>query len=135
MPDESAPHENEAVAKGVTILLVDDDALISNSTAHLLEDLGHEVIEANSGASALDVLKTGRKIDLLITDYSMPKMTGMQLASAARELRPDLPIVMATGYADLPAGAGMNIARLRKPYQQHQLVEEIAKALRMVRSV
>jgi CheY-like chemotaxis protein len=131
---ESAFEGSEAPMRGVTILLVDDDPLISNSTAYLLEDLGHEVIEADSGASALEVLKNGKKIDLLITDYSMPKMTGMQLASAARELRPDLPVVIATGYADLPSGASMDIARLRKPYQQHQLVAEIARALRTVRS-
>jgi signal transduction histidine kinase/CheY-like chemotaxis protein len=133
-PAETAAQENTEAAEGVTILLVDDDALISNSTAYLLEDLGHEVIEANSGANALEVLKKGQKVDLLITDYSMPKMTGVQLASAARELRPDLPILMATGYADLPPGMSMDIARLRKPYQQHQLVAEIAKALRGVRS-
>jgi CheY-like chemotaxis protein len=92
------------------------------------------VIEADSGANALEVLKKGQKVDLLITDYSMPKMTGVQLANAARELRPDLPILMATGYADLPPGMSTDIARLRKPYQQHQLVAEIAKALRGVRS-
>jgi PAS domain S-box-containing protein len=129
----TTPDESEVVARGVTILLVDDDALISDSTAYLLEDLGHEVIKADSGANALEVLRSGKKVDLLITDYSMPKMTGMQLAHAARELRPDLPIVIATGYADLPLGAAMGIVRLRKPYQQHQLVTEIAKALSMVR--
>ncbi len=133
-PAESASDESESSSLGVTILLVDDDALICNSTAYLLEDLGHEVIEANSGASALEVLKNGTKVDLLITDYSMPKMTGLQLACAARELRPDLPIIMATGYADLPDGTSLNVGRLRKPYQQHQLVTEIAKALRLVRS-
>jgi FixJ family two-component response regulator len=57
----------------------------------------------------------------------------MQLAHAARELRPDLPIVIATGYADLPSGSALDIVRLRKPYQQHQLVAEISKALRIVR--
>ena len=128
----AVPEEDDTSAgsERVTILLVDDDPLISNSTAYLLEDLGHEVIEVNSGASALEVLENGRKVDLLLTDYSMPKMTGMQLACAARELRPELPIVMATGYADLPSGTSMSIVRLRKPYQQHQLVAEIAKALR-----
>jgi len=133
-PAEAVSRENAAASKGVTILLVDDDALISNSTAYLLEDLGHEVIEANSGTSALEVLRNGRKVDLLLTDYSMPNMTGMQLAYAARELRPDLPIVIATGYAELPAGVSTDIARLRKPYQQHQLVAEIAKALGAARS-
>ena len=132
-PIEAAPDETTVVAHGVTILLVDDDPLISDSTAYLLEDLGHEVIEADSGANALAVLRSGKKVDLLITDYSMPKMTGMQLAHAARELRPDLPIVIATGYADLPSGSTLDIVRLRKPYQQHQLVAEISKALRVVR--
>jgi len=129
VPAEPASLAREGAAAGITILLVDDDALISDSTAYLLEDLGHKVIKADSGEHALEVLRDGLHLDLLITDYSMPNMTGMQLAHAARELRPGLPIVMATGYADLPAGMSTEIVRLRKPYQQHQLVAEIAKAL------
>ncbi len=124
-----APDQVEAITSRATILLVDDDALISTSTAYLLEDLGHEVIEANSGADALDILKNGQKVDILITDYAMPKMTGTQLARAARELRPDLPIIIATGYADLPPGSSVDLPRLRKPYRQQQLLSEIAKAL------
>jgi signal transduction histidine kinase len=125
-----APEVSLAATAPVTILLVDDDVLISTSTVYLLEDLGHEVIEANSGADALKILERGGKVDLLITDYSMPRMTGMQLAHAARELRPDLPILMATGYADAPQETSIDIPRLRKPFKQHQLVAEIAKALR-----
>lgn len=101
----------------------------------MLEDLGHEVIEVNSAADALDVLKNGRKVDVLITDYAMPKMTGTELAYAARELKPDLPVIIATGYADLPPGNSMDLPRLRKPYRQEQLLSEIAKALCGVRSV
>ena len=118
-----------------TILLVDDDALIATSTAYLLQDMGHEVIEADSGAGALEILKAGRKIDLLLTDYSMPRMTGLELALAARELRPTLPVILATGYAELPQGTDVEIQRLRKPYRQHQLVAEIAKALAKVRAI
>ncbi|MFM0213736.1 ATP-binding protein [Paraburkholderia sediminicola] len=128
------PQDSAIDSIHATILVVDDDALIASSTAYLLEDLGHEVIEADSGANALEVLKNGQKVDLLITDYSMPKMTGVQLAVAARELRPNLPILLATGYADLPQGASLDIPRLRKPYQQHQLVAEIARALQHVRA-
>jgi signal transduction histidine kinase/CheY-like chemotaxis protein len=130
-PKPAAPAlpEDSAATMRATILLVDDDALISTSTAYLLEDLGHEVIEANSGADALDVLKKGRKVDVLITDYAMPRMTGTQLASAARELRPNLPVIIATGYADLPPGNSVALPRLRKPYRQEQLLSEIAKAL------
>jgi PAS domain S-box-containing protein len=113
-----------------TILLVDDDALIAMSTVDMLEDLGHKVLEANSGAQALALLQSGPAIDLMITDYSMPGMTGAQLAKAALELKPDLPIVLATGYADLPPGAGIDLPRLGKPYTQDQLAAEIAKALK-----
>ena len=71
------------------------------------------------------MLKSGKPIDLLITDYAMPGMTGVQLAEAARKLRPDLPILLATGYADLPARAKLELPRLSKPYQQKQLAEQI----------
>jgi signal transduction histidine kinase len=135
LPEATATALEQAapVTSPATILLVDDDALISTSTAFLLEDLGHEVIEANSGADALAILRNGRKVDVLITDYAMPKMTGTQLASAARALRPGLPIIIATGYADLPPGNSVDLPRLRKPYRQQQLISEIAKALRGAR--
>ncbi len=114
----------------LTILFVDDDALIAMSTVDMLTELGHEVIEANSGEIALEILQSERRVDLLITDYSMPRMTGIQLAKAARELRPGLPILLATGYADLPEGADIDLPRLDKPYQQDQLAEEIASVLK-----
>lgn len=110
-----------------TILVVDDDPLIAMSTVDLLEDLGHDVIEANSGAEALDHVESGRGIDLVITDYSMPKMNGGQLAAAIRGKYPDLPILLATGYAELPPGADLELPRLSKPYNQQQLAREIAK--------
>jgi PAS domain S-box-containing protein len=119
----------DSVDVPVVILLVDDDPLIATSTTYLLEDLGHKVVEAASGTAALDVLRNGQRVDLLLTDYSMPRMTGLELASAARTLRPDLPVILATGYAELPEGADTSIPRLRKPYQQQQLVTEIRKAL------
>jgi signal transduction histidine kinase/CheY-like chemotaxis protein len=117
--------EADVSKRRLTLLFVDDDFLISLSTAALLEDLGHDVIKASSGPAALDVVKSGKPIDLLITDYAMPGMTGVQLADAVRELRPDLPILLATGYADLPARAKVELPRLSKPYQQKQLAERI----------
>jgi len=117
-------YENDGKRR-LTLLFVDDDFLISLSTAALLEDLGHEVVKASSGAGALEVLKSGKPVDLMITDYAMPGMTGVQLAEAARQLRPGLPILLATGYADLPARTKMDLPRLSKPYQQKQLAERI----------
>jgi CheY-like chemotaxis protein len=99
------------------------------STADMLTDLGHEVIEAYSGAKALEALRKQPLIQLMITDYAMPGMTGVQLANAARELRPDLQVLLATGYADLPDGTQIDIPRLTKPYMQHQLATQIARML------
>lgn len=108
-----------------TLLFVDDDFLISLSTTSLLEDLGYTVLTASSGSQALEVLRAGRPIDMMITDYAMPGMTGLQLAEEARALRPGLPILLATGYADLPTHAKFELPRLHKPYQQAQLAEQI----------
>ena len=111
------------------ILMVDDDVLIAMSSVDMLEDLGHEVVEANSGEQALTILASGQPFDLIITDYSMPRMTGAELAREARRLRPDIPILIATGYAELPAGTELNLPRLSKPYSQEQLSAEIDRAL------
>jgi signal transduction histidine kinase/CheY-like chemotaxis protein len=112
-------------SKSLTVMIVDDDALISMSTALMVEDLGHTVVEINSPSQALDILRNGDKIDLLITDFSMPKMNGAQLAEAAKRLRPGLPILLATGYADIPT-TSIDLHRIGKPYQQEQLAAAIA---------
>ncbi|MBX3501439.1 MAG: response regulator [Alphaproteobacteria bacterium] len=114
-------------AQGLKILVVDDDVLISMSTVGMLEDLGHEAIEVNSGERALELLAQDRPFDLMITDYAMPRMTGVQLARKARDARPGLPILLATGYAETPAGT--DLPRLSKPYHQAQLGEEIARLM------
>jgi signal transduction histidine kinase len=125
---EGAPDE-KASRHGVTVLFVDDDFLIRLSTAALLEDLGHTVIKAASGIEALAILGRGQKIDMLITDYAMPGMTGLQLAEAVRGLLPRLPILLATGYADLPALSGFELPRLSKPYHQRELAQQIGNLL------
>lgn len=129
-PAQIVPVEPAAVAPGsrATILVVDDDPLIAMSTVEMLEDLGHKVIEANSGAQALKILKDGRTIDLMLTDQAMPGMTGLELAEIARKERPKMPILLATGYADLPS-AQIKLPRLSKPYMQTELQEEINRLL------
>jgi PAS domain S-box-containing protein len=126
-PQAAEPQEK---AGKITILFVDDDALIAMSTVSVIEELGHDVIEANSGARALEILRDGRSVDLLVTDYSMPKMNGNQLAAAAREIRPQLPILLATGYAELPADSPLSLPRISKPYRPDELEAEIVKALK-----
>ncbi|MFN7024805.1 MAG: PAS domain-containing protein [Pseudorhizobium sp.] len=109
------------------ILLVDDDVLIAMSSVDMLLDLGHDVVEAHSGQQALNCLDEGPPFDLLITDFSMPGMTGGELAKIARTRHPELPILIASGYAELPPGMTLDVARLPKPYSQDQLALEIDK--------
>ncbi|KEQ07681.1 hybrid sensor histidine kinase/response regulator [Pseudorhizobium pelagicum] len=114
----------------LTVLAVDDDALVLMNTSLMLEDLGHTVIEAYNGKDALDVLRSGREVDLVITDHSMPRMTGAELAEEIRVAWPSLPIVLATGYAELPAGNGRKWPMLSKPFTQDQLETAIVLAAR-----
>ena len=71
----------------------------------VLEDMGHQATRALDGAQACRLLNTGEAFDLVITDYAMPGMTGLELAHAIKASWPDLPVVLATGYAELPTGS------------------------------
>ena len=112
------------------VLVVDDDSLVLTSTSLLLEDLGHRVISAASGAQALELFDSEHDFDLVITDMVMPKMSGAQLAQAIRVIRPHLPIVLATGYAERLEGFASRLPRLSKPFTQLNLVEVIALAMK-----
>jgi PAS domain S-box-containing protein len=119
----------QKVNRSAVILFVDDDPLIAMSTTEMLEDLGHHVIGVSSGLHALDILKSEQPIDLMVTDHVMPGMTGLELAAATREVRPSLPILLATGYAELPEGAQVDLPRLAKPYHQDQLRDRLDQML------
>ena len=67
----------------------------------MLEDLGHTGIAASSGKEALDILRQQGSVDLVITDYAMPQMTGLQLADAIKKEWPELPVIIATGFAEM----------------------------------
>ncbi|WID95036.1 PAS domain S-box protein [Bosea vestrisii] len=118
----------DTATRPLTVLAVDDDALVLMNTTALLEDLGHKVIEASSGREALSVLESN-EIDLLITDHAMPQMTGAQLITVVGERWPALPVILATGYADLPAGAGAGVLRLSKPFWQADLEKAVSGAM------
>jgi CheY-like chemotaxis protein len=94
----------------------------------MLEDLGYAALPARSGAEALRLLED-TCVDLVITDHAMPQMTGAQLAVQLRERYPGLPVVMATGYADLPAEAQPDLPRLAKPYSQRSLADIVARVV------
>jgi PAS domain S-box-containing protein len=118
----------ERPSRPVTVLTVDDDFLVLRNTALMLEDLGHEVIEAGSGAEALKVLAANRGVELVITDQNMPGMTGVQLAEQIRQKWSDIKVVLASGYAEVPTGEGASLRRLAKPFTQAALEAIISEA-------
>lgn len=127
----SEPVAAAPVSRRLRILVVDDDSLVLLSTSAMLEDLGHEVIEAPSGARALEIIKDdSSRIDLVIADQMMPGMSGLQLAQAIKACRAQLPVILATGYAELPPGTVPTIPRLAKPFSQRQLAEAVASSPR-----
>jgi CheY-like chemotaxis protein len=114
----------------LSILAVDDDALVLLNIAAMLEDMGHEVMTASSGAEALRLLgRPDNRFDLVITDHGMPGMTGLQLIDRVRIDRPGLRSIIATGYAELPPGAEREYIRLAKPFFQRHLGEAIETAM------
>ena len=111
------------------VLLVDDDPLVSLGTAEMLADLGHTVFEADSGKRALEILASNPRIDFVITDHSMPGMTGLELARTIRATSPGMLIVLASGYAELPNHPGemIDLPRLAKPFRQEDLASIMAE--------
>jgi signal transduction histidine kinase len=124
------PVVDDLNSSSFTILVVDDDVMIAEVTAALLEDLDHTVIVVNSAADAIEQLRVrGDTIDLLLTDHAMPGMTGIELAAKAREDRPGLPIILASGYAEIPSGEGLGLFRLAKPYRREELLAGVASVM------
>jgi CheY-like chemotaxis protein len=121
----------KAVTDPCTVLIVDDDALVMTGTSAMILDLGHAAVEAHSAAEALRMLESGVKVDVVLTDHAMPSMTGLQLAELIHERFPGLPIILATGYAELPVDpATLGIARLTKPCTQHEIAAAIHHVMR-----
>lgn len=124
----SADTMNVMILPAGTVLLVDDEPLVRASTADMLSELGLKVIEAASGKEALAMLAAEAQIDLIVTDHLMPMMTGAELAANVRRKRPDLPILLVSGYADL-AGIPPDMPRLEKPFRQADLANSVSSML------
>ena len=134
--DAPEPAPPSAVEEGVKdgrplkILAVDDDVLIRMNVAAMLEDLGHEVIEAGSGGAAIEILRQNADIELLITDQAMPKMTGTDLIHHVVGQWPTLPIILASGYGEVPMMPQVEIVKLGKPFNDRELAHAIDEAMK-----
>jgi signal transduction histidine kinase/ActR/RegA family two-component response regulator len=122
--------QKPSAAKGlVSVLVVDDDSAVREVTRNILADLGYEVVEAGSGGAALELL--GRvRIDIALLDFAMPGMNGAELAKEIRARRPHMPIVFATGYADVSALSDESEERIvQKPFNEQELLQKLSAAL------
>ncbi len=105
-------------------LVVDDEAVVRAATAHMMSEIGYEVVEAEDAAEALRFLRSNTEFSILVSDHLMPGMNGVELVRVARSLHPHLRCLIVSGYADVE-GIAPDFARLAKPFR----VDELAAAL------
>ncbi|SEI40410.1 PAS domain-containing protein [Frateuria terrea] len=122
----ASPHPAEPLTQRRFALLVDDDGAVRDVTAARLRKLGFDVVEAGSGGAALDLLERTPQVDLLVADFAMPGMNGVEVAQQARMRRPELPVLFVTGYADQTALAGVGEERVvQKPFRDDELERKV----------
>jgi signal transduction histidine kinase len=120
LPDRGSVRE----PRSLRVLVVDDDPIVASGTVAMIEDLGHNATEVSSPVAALELLRSGAELDLVITDYAMPGMNGAELAAAIGRDRPGVPVAIMTGYADVPSQQP-GLPRLAKPFRQQELARLI----------
>jgi CheY-like chemotaxis protein len=123
---------SEPRGKGETILVVGDQAEVRRLVVRQLTSLGYRVLEAENAQTAFQALRTDAPIDLLFTDIVMPGVSGLEVAAAARQARPDLRVLLTSGFADGFAGGaqvGVADAVLTKPYRRWDLARRIRSLL------
>jgi PAS domain S-box-containing protein len=122
--EERAPE----LPRGLTVLLVEDNLQVRDFAADLLEDLKCEVVTANNAAEALVAL-AGREFDLVFSDVVMPQMSGLELADRLAKLRPELPVLLATGFSESLAGGPHPYSIVSKPYDANSLARAISELI------
>lgn len=115
------------------ILLVDDEPLVVEMVSQILESLGYEVTTANNGAEALDIFKDKpSRFDLVLTDQTMPEITGIDLAGKMLKRRKDIPIILFTGYSETVSPEKAKAAGIREFVMKPITKQEIAETVRQV---
>jgi CheY-like chemotaxis protein len=118
-----------------TVLVVDDEALVRELAARILGAAGYDVVQAADGRIAWAlILEPSTAVDLVLSDVVMPGLSGTELVALALEHRPDLPIVLMSGYSPAALSArgldGAPVPLLVKPFREPDLLEIVARSLR-----
>ena len=136
LPQIAPEKERPAVAREPSghVLLVEDNEDVGNLAETLLGELGHVVVRARSGLEALRLADGGAQFDIVFSDVVMPGMTGLELAKKLKQRRPQLPIILTTGYSDrITAIGSKGFPMLRKPYRMETLAVAVDEALAIQR--
>jgi two-component system cell cycle sensor histidine kinase/response regulator CckA len=126
---QQAPVAKPKPANGKRVLVVEDEEAVRRYAARVLATEGYTVVEAGDGVEALDRCQTEGTVDVVVTDVVMPRMGGRILVERLRAMRPDLPVVFMSGYAEDPIGVSSALF-LEKPFGADAMASVVAKALR-----
>jgi CheY-like chemotaxis protein len=126
----------ESLRASARVLVVEDDAEVARVTIEVLQEIGYEAVEVRDGHAALTLIEQDPRIELVLSDVAMPGgMSGLELARKLRNLRPELPVVLATGYTQWGArGAEENFVFIAKPYRREALADTLRTALERERA-
>lgn len=132
--DRLAETSNSGPRKRPGVLVVEDESAVRNAISRLLQGEGYVVLEAENGATALELLAGGdaARINLVLTDLRMPVMDGRQLAAALARLRPSLPIIFMSGFTAQMMDMRLvspHLAFLAKPFRNDDLLAAVRKQL------
>jgi CheY-like chemotaxis protein len=130
----SAPKQQDTSAKlrgSGRVLLVDDVSDVLVTARAFLARAGFQVVQAGNGDQALAVLAAGERFDVVVSDYAMPGLNGVELIEQARALQPGLAALLITGFAEVGGADTLPraVAILRKPFQRRELVEAVLHAI------
>lgn len=133
---ETAPVAAEPVlatqGMGEIILVVEDEPVVRSLVIEVLDDLGYQTLEAGDASEALPIIESAQRIDLLVSDVGLPGMNGRQLAEIARQHRPGLKVLFATGYAESATASdflGPDMAVITKPFAIDALASKVREML------
>lgn len=129
---EATEPKSPPAVEGLSILLVDDSDSLREFTREQLASAGHRIAVAAGGAEALAIIeRSPEKFDVIVSDFAMPAISGLEVINLARKMRANHPAVLITGYADptLLAGSASNVPVVHKPFTTEALMRAIASAI------
>ncbi|MFO7167213.1 MAG: response regulator [Chloroflexota bacterium] len=135
IPNNASSGEGEGPSGGssVTVLVVDDEPSVLAITARLVERMGHRALTAESGVQAIEIVRSGERLDCILLDLTMPQLSGAEALRLIREVRPEIPVVLMSGYSAedlaLRPDEASRLSFLRKPFSSAELRQALAQCL------